>query len=586
MEVSLLETALDLQFEALTTYFNDGGKFPNRGSRNNAHAYLGAPYGIYETNDGYIALAMGSVVELGKLLGCDELTTTYSDPALWFDKRDEIKAIIEHRLRTASTDYWVRHLDSAGFWCSSVLNMKQFVESPGFQALDMVQELARPNGSRLKTTRCPIWIDGARLNSSKWAPKLGEDTNRILQELESNHDAVKQDVSSVQNGNGNSLPLDGICVVDFTQFLSGPSATLRLADLGAKVIKIEREGVGDIGRKLYISDVILDGDSTLFHAANRNKQSVSVDLKKDSDLLLVKRLIEQADVVVQNFRPGVIERLGLGYDQVKLINPRIVYGSVTGYGKVGPWKDRPGQDLLVQSLSGLPWLNGDKSDPPVPFGLSFVDMMSGAQLVQGVLACILRRKITGQGGLVEVSMLDTVADLQFEVLTAFLNDGGQVPTRGVLNNANAYLPAPYGFYRTADGYLALAMGSVAVISDLIDCVDLNEYRNENLWFEKRDEIKTILEKQFRTQPTDYWLRILESHDIWCAEVFTWDTLCQHSAFKTLSMMQTVERQNGTKVKTIRCPIRINGQLLMSDTAAPLLGEHNEMLERFLVSKRI
>src|SRR6478672_10612469 len=140
-------------------------------------------------------------------------------------------------------------------------------------------------------------------------------------------------------------PLDGLLVLDFSQFLAGPSAALRLADLGARVIKIERPGSGDLCRQLYISNLELDGDSTLFHSINRNKQSFAADLKNPDDLKRVKQLVERADVLIQNFRPGVIERLGLGYESVRTLNPRLVYGAVTGYGNHGAWRDKPGQDL-------------------------------------------------------------------------------------------------------------------------------------------------------------------------------------------------------------------------------------------------
>ena len=147
--------------------------------------------------------------------------------------------------------------------------------------------------------------------------------------------------------------LQDIIVVDFSQFLSGPSAGLRLADMGARVIKIERPGTGDICRQLYVSDTRIEGESTIFHAINRNKQSYAADLKNAEDLEKVKKLIRHADVVLHNFRPGVMERIGLDYEKVKQIKPDIVYGEVSGYGNEGPWKDLPGQDLLVQALSGL-----------------------------------------------------------------------------------------------------------------------------------------------------------------------------------------------------------------------------------------
>jgi crotonobetainyl-CoA:carnitine CoA-transferase CaiB-like acyl-CoA transferase len=157
-------------------------------------------------------------------------------------------------------------------------------------------------------------------------------------------------------------------------------------------------------------------------------------------------LLLKADVMIGNFRPGVMDKLGLGFDAVTALNPRIVYAEVTGYGNSGPWRDKPGQDLLVQSLSGLPYLNGDADQPPVPFGLAVADMFAGAHLVQGILAALVRRGVTGKGGRVEVSLLESTLDLQFEVLSTFLNDGGKQPVRSSVNNAHAYLGAPYGIY--------------------------------------------------------------------------------------------------------------------------------------------
>ena len=191
------------------------------------------------------------------------------------------------------------------------------------------------------------------------------------------------------------LPLTGLVVVDLSQFLSGPYCSLRLLDLGARVIKIERPDGGDLSRRLYLSDTEIDGDSTIFHAINRGKQSFAVDLKNKDDLTALRGLLAKADVLIQNFRPGVIERLGLDYPAVKAINPRLVYASISGYGEDGPWVKRPGQDLLAQSRSGVMWLNGDEDQGPVPFGLAIADMLAGAAACQGILAALVRRGISG-----------------------------------------------------------------------------------------------------------------------------------------------------------------------------------------------
>lgn len=374
-------------------------------------------------------------------------------------------------------------------------------------------------------------------------------------------------------------PLDGLLVVDFSQFLAGPSASLRLADLGARVIKIERPDRGDLCRELYISNLELDGDSTLFHSINRHKESFAADLKNAADRERVRELLRHADVMIQNFRPGVIEKLGFDYESVSQINPRLVYGEVTGYGKRGPWRNKPGQDLLVQSLSGLAWLNGDADQPPVPFGLAAADLFAGAHLVQGILACLIRRGITGTGGKVEVSLLESILDFQFEVLTTHLNDGGQLPQRSGINNAHAYLGAPYGIYSTADGYLALAMGSVTRLGELLNCPALLAYSDPKSLFERRDEIKGMLRDHLKTQTTACWLSILEPADIWCSDVYTWPELFQDEAFQVLDMVQEVSRRSGVSLRTTRCPIRIDGAILKNAHGAPRLGEHTEQIAR-------
>ncbi|MFN8675553.1 MAG: CaiB/BaiF CoA-transferase family protein [Thermomicrobiales bacterium] len=376
-------------------------------------------------------------------------------------------------------------------------------------------------------------------------------------------------------------PLAGLLVLDLSQFLAGPSAAMRLADLGARVIKIERPGSGDLCRQLYISNLALDGDSTLFHSINRNKESYAADLKRPADLAAVKDLVTRADVLIQNFRPGVIERLGLDYAAAAALNPRLVYGSVTGYGDRGPWRDKPGQDLLAQSLSGLTWLSGDATQGPVPMGLAIADLMAGSHLTQGLLACLVRRGMSGRGGLVEVSLLESVLDVQFEVLTTHLNDGGLAPQRSAVNNAHAYLAAPYGIYATQDGFLALAMMPVPQLGDLLGLPELAQYETPQSWFDQRDEIKALLAAHLQRRTTEAWLSVLEPADVWCADVLDWPRLIAHPAFQALGMVQTVQRRNGAALETTRCPIRIDGRILTSSRGAPVVGEDNATIDAFL-----
>lgn len=366
------------------------------------------------------------------------------------------------------------------------------------------------------------------------------------------------------------LPLIGLTVLDFSQFLAGPSAALRLSDLGARVIKVERPDGGDASRGLYLADLPFDQDSALFHAINRGKQSLTVDLKNVEDLALVKQLIATADVLIHNFRPGIMDRLGLGWNDVRAINPRLIYAGVSGYGPQGPWRDRPGQDLLVQSLSGIAWLSGDGDGPPVPAGLSITDMMAGAQLVQGVLALLVRRGVSGKGGRVDVSLMETAIDLQFEHLAVYLNRGGDMPGRSEVANANLYLAAPYGIYRTADGYMALAMTPVDRLGVLIGCAGLADFP-ANCWFAERDAIKAMLRDHLAAQTSAHWLSILEPAGIWAAPVQDWPTLTDSADFAALDAVQQVRSPDGATLALTRCPIRVDGRIITNERAAPRLG---------------
>jgi len=367
-------------------------------------------------------------------------------------------------------------------------------------------------------------------------------------------------------------PLEGLLVLEFCQFLAGPSAGLKLADLGARVIKIERPGIGDACRQLSIKNIFIEEDSLLFHTINRNKESYAADLKNPEDLAKLKQLIAKADIMTHNFRPGVMEKIGLDYQSVQLINPQLIYGVVTGYGKEGPWASKPGQDLLVQSVSGLTYLSGSAIDGPVPFGLSVSDIMCGNHLAQGVMAALIKRTKTNKGVLVEVSLLESVLDVQFEVITTYLNDGGKLPNRSLAKgSAHAYLSAPYGMYETADGYLALAMGSLPEICQLIDCDITDLYTDSHSAFENRDLLIERLAETFKKQPSRQWLERLERHGIWCAEVLNYQSATALNNYEYLQIEQQLDLGNAKQIRTTVSPIRLDHEKLFAAKAAPKLG---------------
>ncbi|MCC5972710.1 MAG: CoA transferase [Rubellimicrobium sp.] len=365
-------------------------------------------------------------------------------------------------------------------------------------------------------------------------------------------------------------PLEGITVVEFAQYLSGPFAGLKLADLGARVIKVERPGTGDPCRGLFISDPV-QGENTLFHAINRGKESLTADLRDPSDRAMLQDLVARADVVIQNFRPGVIERQGFGHEACHALNPGLVYGSISGFGETD-WRDLPGQDLLAQSRSGLVWLSGSRDDPPVPMGLAVADMLSGEALTQGILAALVGRGRTGQGALVETSLLEAVLSFQFEVLTTHLNDGGKLPDRAGMGGAHAYIGAPYGIYPTADGWLALAMvPSLAALARLMDLPELAPFADDPaLARSRRDEIKAMIARATPGRRTADWLALLQPADIWCAEVLDWAGLRQSPVWAQLGM----ERLFGGgdfAFRGIRGPVRLDGAAPCGAAAAPALG---------------
>lgn len=367
------------------------------------------------------------------------------------------------------------------------------------------------------------------------------------------------------------LPLHGITVLEFSQYLSGPSAGLRLSDLGARVIKVEKPQGGDACRQLAIKNLWVDDSSLLFHTINRGKESFAADLKNPDDLSHVKRLIEDVDVVTHNFRPGIMEKLGLDYSSVRQLKPSIVYAEISGYGRRGPWKNKPGQDLLLQSLSGLVYTSGNRNDGPVPFGLAVADILCGAQLVQGIIAGLIRRNRFGKGAFLELSLMESMLDFQFELLTTYYTNK-KAPERSESNNGHPLLGAPYGIYQTADGYIAIAMVNIRQLAETIKCDALVPYTQDQT-FSKRDEIKKILANHLLSQTSAYWLKDLRKADLWVMEVLDWKQMKKHEGYRCLEMEQSVLTSDGKEIITTRCPIRFNGKKIFADRSAPKLGEH-------------
>ena len=372
-------------------------------------------------------------------------------------------------------------------------------------------------------------------------------------------------------------PLAGIRVLDFTQYMQGPWATQLLGDMGADVVKVEPPA-GDWERGYTFDDVWPGGESALFLAMNRNKRSIVVNLKSDTGRELALRLAAGADVIVENARPGVMDRLGVGYEHVRAVNPSVVYASATGYGSSGPYRDRPGQDLLIQALSGLVSITGSADGAPVPSGTAIADEQGARALVIGILLALFHRERTGRGQRVETNLLDVLIDCQCQEVAAYLN-GGREPQRSRSGLAHAMAPAPYGIYATKDGFVALAMMPMPRLASILEEPELGRYEDLRAAYEHRDEIKERLERIFLSRTTREWLDLLGAHDVWCAPVHSYSAMVSDPQVVHNGIITEVDHPVAGRLRVTGIPIRLSDSPGSIRRPAPGPGEHtDEVLE--------
>jgi crotonobetainyl-CoA:carnitine CoA-transferase CaiB-like acyl-CoA transferase len=365
--------------------------------------------------------------------------------------------------------------------------------------------------------------------------------------------------------------LSGVRVLSFTQFLLGPSGVQFIADLGADVVKIEPPGGKLWERNWAGCDLFLNGVSSFFLSTHRNQRSLTLDLKHPEGQAIARRLAERADVLVQNFRPGVMARLGLGHDALAALNPRLVYVSASGYGESNPYRDRPGQDLLLQALSGLASISGRAGQPPTPVGTAVVDQHGATLLAMGVLAGLLERSRTGRGLHVEVSMLRAALDLQLEIVTYFLN--GARMAKSATSLASTFHPGPYGVYATKDSYVVLSMSPLGVLQEALDLPALAPHAAVPYNYPAREEIARILEPVMRTRTTQEWLDVLVPRGVWAAPVYTHAETFADPAVQAAEVFEEVDHPVAGRVRLLRFPLEFSTDRSPAGRPAPMPGEH-------------
>lgn len=370
--------------------------------------------------------------------------------------------------------------------------------------------------------------------------------------------------------------LAGVRVLDFTQLLQGPLATQILGDLGADVIKVEKPG-GEWMRGWGIFASRTHGEVDSFLAFNRNKRSVTVDLKEPGVRERILELGRDADVVVENFRPGVMDRLGLGYADFVSVNPRIIYASSSGYGADGPYKNRPGQDLLVQALAGTLGLTGRAEDPPMACGIGISDEYTGLHLTVAILAALVHRNRTGEGQQVAVNLFSCTVAAQQQELTVWLNHGEPMP-RAKENIGHIGGTAPFGIYPTADGHIALAMMHCPTLGAVLGVDWLDPFDTNEQMFAHRDEIHGLLAAHLAGRATEEWLELLDAHDVWCAPVQDYAALERDPQVAHAGLIWDVPLGDGQEqFRTIGSPFTFSRTPVVVRRGVPRAGQHNAEL---------
>jgi len=365
--------------------------------------------------------------------------------------------------------------------------------------------------------------------------------------------------------------LSGIRVLDCSIAMAGPFAAQRLGDLGADVVKVEPV-TGEWQRHVSAGGARGNKVNVSFLSLNRNKRSLAVDLKSADGKKILLDLVKTADVFLQNYRPGVAKRLGVDYETLSAINPRLVYVSMSGYGESGPYVNRPGQDLLLQAMSGAMLSAGRAGEAPLAAGQYLVDAVTAYTAFEGALAALFHRERTGEGQKVEVNMLDAIATIQMQELSVF-TVGGKDQKRSAEPHAHVFIRAPYGAFATSDGYIVVAFPALKTLGEIIGEDSFLTMNDEVDAWSRRDEIFARTREKLTGKTSAEWLELFAKADVWAGPVYGYKELVEDEQVKHNGTFVEYDHHTEGRVKTPGFPIKFSKTPSSVDRGAPVAGEH-------------
>ena len=606
IDTSMFDAGISMLSYMASIYFATGESPKAVGS---AHPTI-YPYNAFATSNGYIVVAPFTNAFWRKFCEAIGEPEMGKDPAYKSFKerlhaRDKLASIIDTIMQTRTTEYWCKVLDDGDVPNGPVLTIDDAIEMEHSRSRGMIAEFDHPVCGVQKTLGTPFHItyaDGFEYRVPYQPPPVvGQHTRSILSDLlgyeESAVDSMiarrvvrGSDVRGVTRASpvdaktfrpdsppssaSGSLPLEGLRVIDLTRMLAGPYATLILADLGADVVKVEEPRLGDPTRHNIPK---VGGESTYFMAINRGKRSIALDLKSEEGRSALSELIKTADVVIENFRPGVMKKLGFAYEDLNRLNPEVILCSISGYGQTGPLRDKISFDLVNQAMAGTMSVTGEPGRPPVRVGLPAGDLGGGIFAAFGVLATLYGRRRSGKGAHIDLGLHDILVSLLGYVGQLYFTTG-EVP--GPVGSGHHHI-APYRAIKAKDGYFIVAAFTQIFWLKFVDAIGRPELKDDSRFSDitarkhNMNDLYEIVLPIFREKTVDEWLEIFAKGDVPSARVNTVGEAleCEHAASRDIVF--EYEHPTLGLTKTVGTPFRFDGQTLRSPLPPPLLGEHTD-----------